>query len=81
MVVGTQQQLVRNIRIIELNGVTSESTDIYDPKNSLWAAYRVLFRQWRLAFEIGAANRRRGVRPAGVAGLIRLLSTRGETAS
>ena len=51
-------------QIIELNGVTSEATHIYDPKNSLFAAYRVLFEQWRLAFEIGAANRERGTRPA-----------------
>ena len=27
---------VQNIRIIELNGFTSESTNIYDPKHSLW---------------------------------------------
>jgi len=69
----------RNMWIIELNGVTSESTDIYDPKNSLLAAYQVLFRQWRLAFEIGAANRRAGVVPAGAFGLLRLLSMRGGT--
>ena len=43
-----------------MNGVTSEATNIYDPANSLWKAYGVLARQWRLAFEIGAANRARG---------------------
>lgn len=46
--------------ILELNGVSSESTDIYDPKNSVFNAWRVLCRQWKLAFEIGAANRERG---------------------
>ncbi len=50
-------------RILELNGVTSEATAIYDPGNSVWTAYRVLAAQWRLAFEIGAANSRRGVTP------------------
>ena len=43
--------------MLELNGVTAESTDIYDPANSVVAAWRKLMRQWRLAFEIGAANR------------------------
>ena len=48
----------RNFKIVELNGVTSEATHIYDPKNSLWNAYKVLFEQWRIAFEIGAHNSR-----------------------
>jgi pimeloyl-ACP methyl ester carboxylesterase/membrane protein DedA with SNARE-associated domain len=60
----------RNMKIIELNGVTSEATHIYDPKLSLFDAYRVLFRQWRIAFEIGNLNRARGVRPASVAELL-----------
>ena len=50
----------RDFRILELNGVSSESTDIYDPKNSILAAWAKLCRQWRLAFEIGAANRAKG---------------------
>ncbi len=48
------------IKVIELNGVTSEATHVYDPKHRLTDAYRVLFEQWRLAFEIGAANAARG---------------------
>lgn len=48
--------------IIELNGVTSESTNIYDPSWSLLRAYRVLFRQWRILFEIGDRNRAAGAR-------------------
>jgi len=50
-------------KVIELNGVSSEATNIYDPGNSLREAYRTLFRQWELAFRIGSANRARGVRP------------------
>lgn len=46
--------------IVELNGVTSESTNIYDPTWRLGRAYRVLFRQWALLFEIGAQNRSMG---------------------
>jgi hypothetical protein len=53
----------RNFQIIELNGAASEATSIYDARNSLWAAYRTLFRQWELVFAIGAANRRRGASP------------------
>ena len=52
------------IRIIELNGITSEATSIYDPENSLFEAYRILFRQWDLASEIARQNRKSGVQPA-----------------
>jgi hypothetical protein len=62
----------RNMKIVELNGVTSEATHIYDPKLSLRDAYRVLFRQWRIAFEIGNLNRAHGVRPASLANLINM---------
>lgn len=62
-----------NFKIIELNGVTSEATNIYDPKYSLLDAYRILFRQWRIAFEIGHANRRRGTPPTSATSLLRLL--------
>lgn len=61
-----------NFRIIELNGVTSESTNIYDPRYSLADAYRILFRQWRLAFEIGLENIRLGAQPTSLFDLIRL---------
>ena len=63
----------RNFKVVELNGVTSEATSIYDPKNSLFAAYRTLFAQWRLAFEIGARNRRRGVKPTPLRQLLKLI--------
>ena len=61
----------RNLKIIELNGVTSEATHIYDPKMSLVDAYRVLFQQWRIAFEIGHLNRERGFRVTPVRELLR----------
>jgi hypothetical protein len=62
-----------NLKVIELNGVTSEATHIYDPKLSLIDAYRVLFEQWRIAFEIGHRNRERGVRPSSVMELTRMI--------
>src|SRR6266568_1764594 len=71
--VPSRQDLMagRNMKVIELNGVTSEATHIYDPKLSLFDAYRVLFEQWRIAFEIGDLNRSRGVRPTPVFELLR----------
>jgi len=50
----------RDFKIIELNGASSEATSIYDARNSLFSAYRTLFRQWRLVFAIGARNRANG---------------------
>ncbi len=47
-------------KAIELNGLVSEAAHVYDPSYSLLAAYRVLFRQWALAAEIGRRQRRRG---------------------
>jgi pimeloyl-ACP methyl ester carboxylesterase len=46
--------------VIELNGVTSEPTHIYDPAIGLLDAYRSLFEQWSLAYAIGAENARAG---------------------
>lgn len=53
----------KNFQIIELNGAASEATSIYDARNSLFAAYRTLFRQWDLVFAIGSANCKRGCVP------------------
>lgn len=51
-------------QILELNGVSSEATSIYDPANSLWKAYRTLFRQWEIMFAIADRNRKLGLRAA-----------------
>jgi pimeloyl-ACP methyl ester carboxylesterase/membrane protein DedA with SNARE-associated domain len=63
----------RGFKIVELNGITSEATHIYDPGSRLIDAYRVLFEQWRIAFEIGRQNRARGARPASLRELARLV--------
>lgn len=57
--------------LIEVNGAGSEATHIWDKDMTLPGAYRSLMAQFRLAFTIGAANRRRGFRPIGLAALIR----------
>lgn len=59
--------------IVELNGVLSESTNIYDPRRSLPGAWLTLARQWSLAFEIGAACARLGAPVTPPAVLWRLL--------
>jgi pimeloyl-ACP methyl ester carboxylesterase/membrane protein DedA with SNARE-associated domain len=64
----------RNLRVVELNGVTSEATHIYDRKNSLFTAYKTLFKQWQLAFEVGDQNRDRGTEPVTLSTLAREIS-------
>lgn len=54
----------RGFLIIELNGLLSESTNIYDPEFGYWRAQRTLRQQWKLAYEVGRGNLDRGVRPA-----------------
>lgn len=63
------------IKVLELNGVTSEATHIYDPGTSLLQAYRMLFRQWRWAYEIGRRNRERGAPITPATTLVRALLT------
>jgi membrane protein DedA with SNARE-associated domain len=63
----------RGFAIVELNGATSESTNLYDPSWSLWRAYGTLVRQWALLFRIGAANRDLGHQPVSVAELLGLV--------
>jgi membrane protein DedA with SNARE-associated domain len=71
------EQLRRGrFEVLELNGVSAEATHIYDPSVTLLAAYRVLFRQWRIAFEIGAMNRQLGHRPMTFREFVTLLMDR-----
>lgn len=46
--------------ILEANGVTSESTNMYDPSFGALRAWRIMFAHWSAAFRIGAANRAAG---------------------
>ena len=63
----------RALKVIELNGGTSEATGIYDPENGLLDAYRVLFEQWRILFAIARANVERGAEQVGLVELLKLL--------
>ena len=53
----------KNLKVIELNGLTSEATHIYDPKNSIFYAWKTLIDQWSIAFEIAEANLKKGLQP------------------
>ena len=61
------------LKVIELNGITSEPAHIYDPRHGFIYAVRTLCDHWRSAFEIGAANRKRGTKPCSLASLLKLL--------
>lgn len=60
------------LRVLELNGVTAESAHIYHPDTPLLDGYRAMFRQWSLAFEIGAAQAHLGAKVTGPFELLRL---------
>jgi len=49
-----------DLAIVELNGVSSESTNMYDPQMSLLRSYHYLAQTWQLAFRIGATNAKNG---------------------
>lgn len=50
----------KNFSIVELNGAASEPTHIYDPKHSLFFAWKELARHITYMFEISVANNKRG---------------------
>jgi membrane protein DedA with SNARE-associated domain len=41
-----------NLKVLELNGITSEATHIYDPRYPYWYAVKTLCTQWKMAYEI-----------------------------
>lgn len=51
--------------IIEVNGAGAEAISAWDPRLSLWAAFRAVFANQRELFALGAAMRARGHRPVG----------------
>ena len=52
-----------NLKVIEINGVTSEATHIYDPGNSLLYGWKTLMHQWDIAFQIASCNAQNGHQP------------------
>lgn len=58
------------LRVLEVNGVTSEATHMYDPRYGFFAAHAILRRQWAMAFDLAAERIRDGARPATVRDVI-----------
>lgn len=50
----------KNWCIIELNGAGSEPTHMYDPKHSLFFAWREIIRHWKMLYEVSIQNRKKG---------------------
>ena len=50
----------KNFSIVELNGAASEPTHIYDPKHSLFFAWKELARHINYMFQISVENHKRG---------------------
>ena len=69
----TTAELARGegFRVIEINGAGSEATHVWDPTTRLLDAWRAQFFHYGAAFRIGAANRARGHRPAGIVAMWR----------
>lgn len=51
----------KNISIIELNGAGSEPTHMYDPKHSLFFAWKEIVRHWFLLYRISKINHHSGI--------------------
>lgn len=60
-----------NMRIIEVNGATGEMTHVWDSKMTLKKAYQDLAEQYRLLYQIGAKNKKRGFKPVGLGTLLK----------
>lgn len=50
----------KNFSIIEINGAGSEPTHIYDPKHTLFFAWKEIIRHWKYLFRISAINYAKG---------------------
>ena len=53
----------KNIKIMELNGVSSEPGHIYDPSNTVWNAYRDLAKHWKIIADISIQQQAKGIMP------------------
>lgn len=50
----------KNFSVIEINGAGGEATHIYDPKHSLWFAWREINRHWSMMCEVSILNHQKG---------------------
>ncbi|XZF12769.1 hypothetical protein ACTHGU_13360 [Chitinophagaceae bacterium MMS25-I14] len=50
----------KEFSVIEINGSGSEPTHIYDPKHSIFFAWKEIIRHWRILYRISKENHRKG---------------------
>jgi hypothetical protein len=63
----------KHLRIMELNGVTSEPAHIYDPNMPLRKAYASVLNHFKLVYRISKANTANGYKPAAWASFYNLM--------
>lgn len=51
----------KNLMIIEVNGAGSEPTHMYDPRHSLFFAWKEIIRHWRILYQVSRVNHRNGI--------------------
>ena len=51
----------KNFSVIEINGAGAEPTHMYDPKHSLFFAWREIIRHWKILWRISTNNNRKGI--------------------
>ncbi len=61
----------RHFDIIEINGASSESINIWDRDTGLWKALKTLLQQYYTLFKLGDISRKRGCKPPGMMALYR----------
>jgi hypothetical protein len=52
----------RNYSVIEVNGAGAEPTHIYDPRHSIFFAWKEIVRHWFILYKISRMNHKRGAR-------------------
>ena len=61
--VNSMEELLngKTIKIMELNGISSEPAHIYDPNCTLWNAYQALMQHFSLIYQIAVQNNTKGI--------------------
>ncbi|MBK8845059.1 MAG: ATP-grasp domain-containing protein [Bacteroidetes bacterium] len=65
----------KNIRIMELNGASSEPGHIYDTSYGLINAYKNLMYHWNILADIAIQNRARGIKPVSFNAIVKTMYT------
>ena len=58
---SVEDLIAGRFKVLELNGVISEPTRIYDPERSVWNGYKEIFRHRKIMYRISKANHRAGI--------------------